>query len=82
MRGIFYIEDEKFIEPPYVVQFFAARDEAAKPVIELLEKFDERYARGPGIIVRRALVPEHRISSLFDIEIWKQFRMYAAVSID
>jgi hypothetical protein len=76
-RGIFYIEDEKFVEPPYAIDFFV---EVGEDWNEVLDKFSAIYAREPGIVVRRAVAPDDNISSLFEIEFWKHFKMYAAIT--
>jgi hypothetical protein len=80
VRGIFYVEDTRFIEPPYKIDFFVLDDDGARPLKETLNKFGSVYAREPGIIVHRAVVPEDNLSSLFEIEFWKQFKTYATVS--
>jgi hypothetical protein len=79
VRGIFYVEDKKFIDLPFKIEFFALDSEAAQPIREPLDRFGKVYAREPGIIVRRAVVPEDGISSLFEIEFWGQFTTYASV---
>ncbi|TAM44801.1 MAG: hypothetical protein EPN55_10055 [Gammaproteobacteria bacterium] len=78
-RGIFYIEDKKYIEHPYKIEFYALRDSDTEPVVELLEKHGKMYARGPGIVVQRVVAPEDGISSIFGITVWDQFRMYVSV---
>ena len=80
VRGIFYIEEQKFIEPPHKVDFFALFNEDAAFIEQVLAKFGTIYAREPGIVVRRAVVPEDGVSSIFAIEFWKQFKTYANVS--
>jgi hypothetical protein len=82
VRGIFYIEDKKFIEPPYRIQFFALDEAGAMPAREVLNQFGFTYAREPGISVRRAVVPEDRMSSIFEIEFWGQFKTHAAITDD
>jgi len=79
VRGIFYVEDKQFIEPPYVIEFFALDSDGAKPIQELLDRLGRVYAREPGIIVHRAVLLDDGISSLFEIEFWRQFKMYASV---
>ncbi len=81
-RGIFYLEDRRFIEPPYSVQCFALNDAGAQPVRELIAQFGTTYAREPGIIVRRAVAPEDGISSVFEMEFWGQFKTHAAITND
>jgi hypothetical protein len=79
VRGIFYVEDGKFIEPPYKVDFFAVDDANARELRETLDRFGQTYAREPGVVVRRAVAAEDGISSLFEIEFWKQFKTYAVI---
>lgn len=78
VRGIFYVVDQKFIEPPYVVESFPLNPSTTGPVREVLDRFAVIYAREPGIVVRRA-VTEDGVSSLFEIEFWGQFKSYATV---
>jgi hypothetical protein len=78
VRGIFYVADRKFIEPPFTVESFALDPSVSGPIQELIEKFATTYAREPGIIVRRA-VTDDGISSLFEIEFWGQLKRYATV---
>jgi len=80
VRGIFYIEERKFIEPPYKIEFFALAEEDGLFWERVLEKFGKIYAREPGILVRRAVTPEDNISALFSIEFWRQFKTYASVT--
>lgn len=79
IKGIFLLEDKKYVEPPFKISFFAVHEAAAGPVKELLAKFGRVYAREPGIVVHRAVAPEDGLSSVYFIEIWGQFRMYGAV---
>jgi hypothetical protein len=80
VRGIFYIEEKRFIEPPYRVEFFVLFNEGAAFIEQILDKFGTVYAREPGVVVCRAVAPEDGISSLFAIEFWKQFKTYASVT--
>ena len=79
VRGIFYLEDKKFIELPYTVEFFALDSDGAIHVQQVIDQFGATYAREPGVIVRRAVTPEDGMTALFEIEFWKQFKTYAAV---
>ncbi len=79
VRGIFFLEDKKFIELPYCVQFYALDDAGAEPARVLLARFGDIYAREPGVVVRRAVTPDDGISSVFEIEFWRQFKTHAAV---
>jgi hypothetical protein len=80
VRGIFYIEEEKFIEPPHKIDFFALAPEDATFIEDLLTRFGTEYAREPGIVVRRAVTPEDGTSAIFAITFWKQFKTYATVT--
>lgn len=80
VRGIFYVEDEKFIEPPFAVTFYALGDDRAEPIRKMLDQFGQTYAREPGIVVRRVVAPEDGISSIFEIEFWGQFKAHACVT--
>lgn len=79
VRGIHYLEDEMFIEPPLTIEFFALTDEGAKPAIEILDQFGSIYAREPGIVVRRAVPADAPMNGIFEINVWEQFKMYASV---
>ena len=80
VRGIFFVEDERFIEPPFKIDFYVLDGEAAQEWKKILNQFGTIYAREPGIVVHRALVPDDQLSSLFEVTFWKQFKLYAAVS--
>ena len=82
VRGITYLESNRFIEPPHTVQFFALDDEGARPLRELAEAAGTTLAREPGIVVKRVVAPEDGISALYEIEFWKQFKTHAAVLND
>lgn len=82
VRGITYLEGHRYIEPPHVIQFFALDDAGARPLRELIDATGTALAREPGILVRRAVVPEDGISALYEIEFWKQFKTHAAVLDD
>lgn len=79
VRGIFFIEDGQCIEPPHLIDFYALEDEGAAPIKELLNRFGTEYARGPGILVNRAITPEDGVSAIISIEVWGSFKMYASV---
>lgn len=80
VRGIFFIEDKKLVEPPFAIQFFALDPETGSAMREALDRFGVTYSREPGVIVRRAVVPEDGLSSMFEIEFWKRFKTYATVT--
>jgi|SRR5579859_4823357 len=80
VRGIYYLEDGKFIEPPQTIQFYALTEEGAEPVKTLLVRHGKECAREPGIVVRRAVPDDDLTIEVFEITIWQQFKMYATAS--
>ena len=78
-RGIFFIEDEKYIEPPYEITHYMLREAPHDGVLDLLEQYGTVYAREPGIVVKRAIAADDRMSAVFSIEIWAQFRIFSVV---
>lgn len=79
VRGIFFLEDNVFIEANHSIEFYALTEEGAEPIKKLLDCFGREYARGPGIVVRRAVTEDQPMGALFEIDIWSQFKMYASV---
>lgn len=79
VRGITYLECERYIEAPHTIEFFALDEEGARPLRALLEAHGTTLAREPGVIVRRAVVPDDGVSALYEIEFWKQFKTHAVV---
>jgi hypothetical protein len=82
IRGIFYVEDGKFIDPPYTIDFFPLDPRNEKYIREPIDRFGKRYCHEPGIMVGRVVAPEDGMSSLFEIVLWRQFKMYASVEVD
>jgi len=82
VRGITFVLDGRFIEPPYRIQFYALHEEAAQPIVELLERFGQSIERPPGLRITRAVVPEDRTTAVFRIEMWSSLRTYAFIGIE
>lgn len=78
IRGITFLEDNIYIEPPFKINFWAVEDSAAQSVIAFLKRFGKIYAREPGIVVCRVVVPTEGLA-LFSINIWNRFKMYGSV---
>lgn len=78
VRGIFWMRDKRFIEPPYKIDFFAL-DRAAS-MHDL--KRGEVYAHEPGVRVTCLIVPDDGTTSAFEIEIWGTFKMHAFVGCE
>ena len=80
VRGLLYLEEQVFVGEDYEIQSFVLTDEGARPIVEMIDRYAEVHAREPGIVVKRATVPDDRTSSVFVTEIWGQFKMYSIVS--
>lgn len=81
VRGIFYLDENKFLEPPDTVSFYAIPEQDAAPLVTFLQQYGTVYAQEPGIVVKRALSAENKTSSLFYIDIWSTFKMFATVDV-
>ena len=81
VRGLFFLQQGKLLEPPFLIQHFAAHEDRIPDVMELLRKHGSTHARPPGLIVRWVLVPEDHTSSLFEITFWGRFKSYATVVV-
>ena len=79
VQDIYFLENQKFIEPPFTIEFFALTDEGAKPVKHILENFGSVYAREPGIVVKRVVPEDAPMTGIFEIQVWDQFKMFASV---
>jgi len=79
VKGITFLEDSRYIESPYEISFYALHDKDALPVVHLIKKYGQGYANEPGIVVTRAVLPEDRLTSLYFIDIWGRFKMFAHV---
>ena len=58
VRGIFYIQEDKFIGPPYVIDFYHPTEANTVNFQKVLNKFGTVYARGPGLVVQRAVTED------------------------
>jgi hypothetical protein len=79
IRSIYYLERALFIEKPWHVQFFAVSDKGALEFVALTKRFGIEYAKEPGVTVRIAVPEDEPMSSVAEISIWGQFKMYGAV---
>lgn len=82
VRGITFVETDRFIEPPHQIAFFALDDVGAEPIRQVLLAHGEVLAREPGITIRRCIAREDGVSGLYEIEFWRQFKAYASVLPD
>jgi hypothetical protein len=79
VRGLFYIEDKRLIEPEFEIEHLPVHEEPARALRDALDRYGKTHARPPGLIVRRA-VAEDDVSSIFEILLWGQFRAFATVT--
>jgi hypothetical protein len=81
VRGITYLEDEKYIEGPYHIDFHAYNFEALRDILENIYPGPwEVFERPPGMAVLRATAQEDRMSGIYLIDIWGQLFCIAIVS--
>lgn len=80
VRGITYLQDGRFIEPPHKIDVYALTEQSAIRLKEALAKYGEVYERGPALLVERAVASSDDVSAVFRIEIWSRLRSYAIVS--
>jgi len=80
VRGIYYIDDGVFIEPPFEIDFYALPEDGLAPWNDALHKWGIIYAREPAVVVRRVASHDDRMCGLFEITFWRQFKTYASVT--
>lgn len=80
VRGLTYLLEEKFIETTHEIEHFVVTDEGASEFRAVLDRFGTFHERPPGLRIRRAVIPEDRVSGIFEIEIWGQLKLYATVT--
>ncbi len=51
VRGIYYIEDSVFIEPPHSIEFHALPEDGFTPWKDALDRCGITYARGSAVLV-------------------------------
>jgi len=79
VRGITYIYNKAFITEDYRINVYVIEDHRAQEVLKTIEAFGVAQNRGPGIVVKYAMTSEGGLSSLWYIEIWGRFKLYAVV---
>ena len=79
VRGLSYLEDGIFIEPPHHIHFYLLRDADAEQLVATASRFGKTLAREPGIEVVRAVTPDDGVSSLYAITVWNRLKMYSVV---
>lgn len=79
VRGMTFVLDGRFIEKIYRIELIVATEDNAEEFIGVINHFGTKHHRGPGIRIDRAVAKDDINTAIFDIEIWKRFRFYAAV---
>lgn len=80
VRGLTYLEEGKLIEPAHEIENFVVNEARASEFCAALDRFGTTHERLPGLRIRRAVIPEDRVSGIFEIEIWRQLKLYATVT--
>ncbi len=80
VRGITYLDRNEFIDDPYIIDFVALLEDGNDDIHELLNKHGSITERQPGIYIKKAVAEDDNMSSIFYIEIWGRFKMYAYVT--
>lgn len=80
IRGIVFLRDGKFLEPPYSIDLYPLKDPDTTVFTDLLDKYAQIYSHPPGVVVRRAVAHEDAASSIYEIVIWGVFKTYATVT--
>ena len=79
VRGLTFLEDKAFIESTHAIESHVMHEESASDFRAMISRFGTVYERPPGLLVGRSVTPEDGVSSIYRIEIWGQFRIYASV---
>jgi hypothetical protein len=79
VRGITYLELNRFIEKPYSIDFSVLPENGAHDIQASLDRFGSVAEIQPGIKIKKAFASDS-LSSLFYIEIWGRLSMYAFVT--
>ena len=80
VRGVAFVQDKIFIDENYDLAIYFLEDSGATPVVRMIAQYGVQLHRGPGLIVKRAVIPEDPRAGLYAIEIWQRAKMYAAIT--
>ena len=80
VRGLTYVETGRFIEATHTVGIYPLDPGDASPFTKVLDLHGRVHARGPGIVVRKAVAQDDGLSAIYEVDIWGVFRAYAAVT--
>jgi len=79
VKGVTYLETGKLIDEPYEITYGVLREEPDNPILKAVQQFGKVEYRGPGLRIGKARTGEDPIQSVWIIDIWQQFRLYAFV---
>jgi len=81
VKGIVYIVDKKYIEPPYKIKFYPYNKINVEIILtEIYPGPWDIFDRPPGFAVLRAVAKEDMTSGIYLIDIWGQLYCQAIVS--
>ncbi len=79
VRGMTFVLESAYIDKRYRISVIIARPQDVLSYEQLVCAHGETISRGPGLIIRRAKANDDPLASLFMIDIWGTYRIYAAV---
>ena len=78
VRGVTYLQDGRFIEPPYEVVCYVPTEEGVAEIFGPPAEQFSSHDRRPALVVHRS-VREDGMSAIYRIEIWSRLRICATV---
>ena len=79
VKGLTYRLNHTYIELTHQITIFSPDDNRRSIFEPILERYGDRYDRGPGVTIIRALPAEDPESSIWKIVLWGKFVTYATV---
>lgn len=80
VRGVAFVTDGILIEGQYEINVYILGEDGAQPIVEMIDKFGEQLHRGPGLLVKRAVMSQDRRTGFYVVEIWGRVKLYASVT--
>ena len=79
VKGLTYRLNQTYIETTHQITIFPPDDNTKSIFDPILERYGNRFNRGPGLSIFRALPAEDPMSSIWKIILWNKFITYATV---
>jgi hypothetical protein len=76
VRGIVYVKDKFYVDNSYEFKLYVVEDKNVAAIYQMLETFGHDLDRRPGLIIRRALVENEKVTGIYFIEIRGRFRFF------